>query len=141
MCHWQTWLEETDKFWINQRICYDQWWSFCLTSSGKYMGKVDKNGSLAVLCKNKTTEKQKEKGKNNDLEGDNGLVNQQEHSDFVDGVWKEWHNLMSCVKRPKWIDKHIHDLMRIFSKQQNRNIKWYNIWSGGTAYFSPERLL
>jgi len=38
---------------------------------------------------NKNTEKQKEKGKNNDLEGGAGLVNQQEHSDFVDGVWKE----------------------------------------------------
>jgi len=53
------------------------------------MGRMDKNGSLAVLCKkSKTTEKQKEKGKNNDLEGGAGLVNQQEHSDFVDGVWK-----------------------------------------------------
>ena len=51
------------------------------------MGKMDKNGSLAVLHKNKTTEKQKEKGKNNDLlEGDDGLVNQQEHSD----LWMEY---------------------------------------------------
>ncbi len=54
------------------------------------MGRMDKNGSLAVLCeKIKTQKNRRKKAKNNDLEGDDGLVNQQEHSDFVDGVWKE----------------------------------------------------
>jgi len=37
--------------------------------------------------------------------------------------------LNELCEKSKWIDKHIHKLMRIISKQQNRNIKWNNaIW-------------